>query len=110
MGIATSRTIKISKGSKNVTILDVLDAICDTDGLDVFYSMASDRINTRNLKMSRKQYYLRLSKLIKANMIKRKRGKYLLTPFGEVIYGAYLEFVKAIDEHFKSKIHYLYFL
>jgi predicted transcriptional regulator len=93
-----------------VTILDVLDTICDTEGLDIFYSIASDRINTRNLKMSRRQYYLRLSKMIKANMIKRKRGKYLLTPFGKVIYGAHLEFVKAIDEHFKSKIHYLYFL
>jgi predicted transcriptional regulator len=32
---------------------------------------------------------LRLSKLIKANMIKRKNGKYLLTPFGKVIYGVH---------------------
>jgi predicted transcriptional regulator len=55
------------------------------------------------LKMSRKQYYLRLSKLIRADMIKRKGGKYLLTPFGAVIYGVQLEFVKVVNDHFKSK-------
>ena len=36
-------------------------------------------------------------------MIKRKSRKYLLTPFGQVIYGVQLELVKAVDEHFKSK-------
>ena len=46
---------------------------------------------------------MRLSKLIKADMIKRKSGKYLLTPFGAVIYGVQLEFVKAVNDHFKSK-------
>jgi hypothetical protein len=79
----------MNKEQKNVTRLDVLDAIPDTDGRDLLYSIESDGISTRdlNLKMSRKQYYNRLSRLIKAHIIKRKSGKYLLTPFGKVIYG-----------------------
>lgn len=85
-----------------MTLLDVLNAIHDINGRDIFNSIEGDRLC--KLKMTRKQYYLRLSKLIKANMIKRKNGKYLLTPFGKVIYMVQLEFVKAIDEHFGSKI------
>ena len=93
----------MNKVPKIVTSLDVLGAICDNDGRDLFYLIASDRMSIHNLKMSRKQYYMRLSKLIKADMIKRKSGKYLLTPFGAVIYGVQLEFVKAVNDHFKSK-------
>lgn len=91
----------MNKGLKDLTLLDVLNAIRDTTGRDIFSSIAGDRMS--NLKTSRKQYYLRLSRLIKANMIKRKNGIYLLTPFGKVIYMVQLEFVKAIDEHFESK-------
>ena len=94
---------KMNKGPKDMTLLDVLNAIRDINGRDIFNSIEGDRLC--KLKMTRKQYYLRLSKLIKANMIKRKNGKYLLTPFGKVIYMVQLEFVKAIDEHFGSKIH-----
>jgi len=95
---------KMNKEQKNVTRVGVLDAIRDTDGRDLLYSIESDGISTRelNLKMSRKQYYNRLSRLIKADIIKRKSGKYLLTPFGQVIYGVQLELVKAVDEHFKD--------
>jgi hypothetical protein len=37
-------------------------------------------------------------------MIKRKGEKYVLTPFGEVIYSVQLEFDEAVDEHLKSKV------
>ena len=61
----------MNKEQKNVTRLDVIDAIRDTDGRDLLYSIISDGISTRdlNLKMSRKQYYNRLSRLIKADII-----------------------------------------
>lgn len=95
----------MNKVPKNVTRLDVLDAISDPDGRDLFYSIATDVISPHFIKLSRKQYYLRLSKLIKADMIRRESGKYLLTPFGAVIYGVQLELVKAVHEHTQSKRH-----
>jgi len=98
----------MSKGPKDLTLLNVLKAIRDTTGRDIFNSIAGYRMSNlkmSNLKMTRKQYYLRLSRLIKANMIKRKKGKYSLTPFGKVIYFIQLEFVSVIDEHFEMKIH-----
>jgi hypothetical protein len=43
----------MNKGPKNVTRLEVLQAIRDTDGRDLIYSIVSDRISTRNLIVSR---------------------------------------------------------
>ena len=88
-------------------MLDVLDAIHDPDGRDLFNSIATDRRSNDTfdytVKISRKQYYSRLSKLVKTDLIKRKGAKYVLTPFGDVIYAVQLEFAEAIDEHMESK-------
>jgi hypothetical protein len=62
----------MNKGPKNVTMLDVLDAIHDPDGCDLFNSIATDRRSNDTVKITRKRYYSRLSKLVKADMIKRK--------------------------------------
>ena len=37
-------------------------------------------------KLTRKQYYSRMSSLMKAGLIKRKNGKHTLTAFGKIIY------------------------
>ena len=85
----------MNKKPKSDTRLAILDVIGDPDGRDLFYSIATDVLSPHYLKLSRKQYYLRLSKLIKADLIRRKGGKYFVTPFGAVIYGLQLELVKA---------------
>ena len=86
-------------------MLNVLDAIHDPDGRDLFNSIATERKSNDAsdyiVKITRKQYYSRLSKLVKTDLIKRNRGKYVLTPFGEVIYMVQLGFSEAVDEHLK---------
>ena len=83
-------TLKMSKGPKNVTMLNILDAIHDPDGRDLLNSIATDRQSNDTsdyaVKITRKQYYARLSKLVKADLVKRTERKYVLTPFGKVIY------------------------
>jgi hypothetical protein len=90
----------------DVTWLNVLEAI--RYGQELFNSIAADTYgdNTPSdcVKLSRKQYYNKLSKLIKADLIKRKSGRYLLTPFGRVIYGVQLGFGEAVENHLKSEI------
>jgi predicted transcriptional regulator len=49
--------------------------------------------------MTRKQYYLRLGKLIKLDLVKRVGKKYALTNFGYVIYEAQLTLVMVIISH-----------
>ncbi len=95
----------MNKKPKIVTRLNILDAIRDPDGRDLFSSIATDVIRPHYIKLSRKQYYLRLSRFIKADMIRRKSGKYIVTPFGAVIYGLQLELVEAVHEHIQAECH-----
>ena len=54
------------------------------------------------VNLSRKQYYERLAKLIKAGLVKRQNGGYVLTTFGNVIYDIDLEIREAVNSHLKS--------
>ena len=89
-----------------ITRLNILEAV--KYGQELFNSIAadtySDNTSTDIVKLSRKQYYNKLSKLIKVDLIKRKSGRYLLTPFGRVIYGVQLGFSDAVDNNLKIKI------
>lgn len=91
---------------RNITREKILEAI--RYGQDLFNYLATDTHHGDNLidifKISRKQYYTMLQKLRSADLIKRKSGSYLLTPFGTVIYGVQLEFGKALHDHLKIKI------
>ena len=73
---------------KSITIRNILDAIAY--GHYLFNYIAADRYGESTplefLGISRKQYYTSLEKLIKVDLIRRRKGRYFLTPFGEVIY------------------------
>ena len=51
--------------------------------------------------MTRKQYYLRLSKLVRANLVKRVEGKYEKTIFGKVIHEALLRLAVGVSNRSK---------
>ena len=57
------------------------------------------------IKLTRKQYYSRISRLVNAGLIKRKNGKYTLTAFGKVIYYAALTIIEnATNSYWKLKV------
>jgi predicted transcriptional regulator len=72
--------------------LAVLEAISDKRASNILKSIASADSNSdiliTELNLTRKQYYSRMSSLIKAGLVKRQRGRYLLTAFGKVIHSA----------------------
>jgi hypothetical protein len=88
---------------KTITIRNILDAIAH--GHNLFNYIAADRWSEGTplefLGISRKQYYTNLQKLKKVHLIRRRNGRYLLTPFGEVIYHVQLDLGKVVDSHFK---------
>lgn len=88
---------------KNITMLGILDAI--TSGHLLFNSIAKgiDYCVLPAKSLSRKMYYTRLSKLIKADLIERKNGKYVLTLFGNVIYEIQEGFDIALREQMKLR-------
>jgi predicted transcriptional regulator len=90
-----------------ILVADVLKAISDSGSLELFRIVALTKADTDTLisktKLTRKQYYSRMSSLTKAGLIKRKNGKHTLTAFGKLIYDAQLTIENAINYYWKLK-------
>ncbi len=63
-----------------VSEIAILAAIYEKRTLDIFKSIASAHRNTdiliTQLKLTRKQYYSRISRLTNAGLVKRQKGRY----------------------------------
>jgi DNA-binding HxlR family transcriptional regulator len=85
----------------------VLKSISDEESLELFRSIGTngtDSVSLRNkIKITRKQYYSRMSRLMKVGLIKRKNGKHTLTAFGKVIYDTQITIEDAINSYWKLK-------
>ena len=70
-------------------VAQVFESLSDNVSLELFTTIANESINSvllRNkIKITRKQYYSRLSKMMKAGLIKRSSGKLVLTAFGRIV-------------------------
>src|SRR5215469_11269440 len=55
------------------------------------------------LHLTRKQYYARLSALLKAGLVKREMAKYSLTTFGMILYYAQEIMGMALNQYWKLK-------
>ena len=87
---------------------DVLKAICDNGSLELFRIVALAKQDTDTLisktKLTRKQYYSRVSSLMNAGLIKRKNGKHTMSAFGKVIYYTTLLTIEnAVNYYWKLK-------
>ena len=87
------------------TVANILNAISDDKSLALFNIIAihsSDfRISQANLTC--KQYYSRISNLIKSDLISRKNRRYFLTSFGKIVYDAQKRIEMAAEDHWKLK-------
>ncbi|MFL6455669.1 MAG: hypothetical protein ACJ71G_01725 [Nitrososphaeraceae archaeon] len=87
----------------------VLKAICDNRSLELFRIVALAKQDTDTLisktKLTRKQYYSRVSSLMNAGLIKRKNGKHTMSAFGKVIYYTTLLTIEnAVNYYWKLKV------
>ena len=89
------------------SITDILKKISDDKALTIFNSIAiSDGhgfIHLREMNLSTKQYYSRLSGLMDAGLIRRDNGKYSLTLVGKIVYDALLNIGKSLSYYWKLK-------
>lgn len=89
----------------SATVANVLNAISDDKSLALFNIIAIDssdfRISKANLTW--KQYYSRISNLIKSDLISRKNKRYFLTSFGTIVYDAQKRIEMAAEDHWKLK-------
>jgi len=86
-----------------VSLANILSAISNENALAVFKTIADTKGDTdvlrTKLNISRKQYYSRMSGLLKAGLVKRKDGRYSLTIFGELVYDAAMTLEKAFNNN-----------
>jgi predicted transcriptional regulator len=90
------------------TIIEILKAISDSKALVTFDTIAHSSTSTTDmlitkLKITRKQYYSRLSALTKAGLVQRKSGRYSLTSLGKIIHNTQLLLEKAVSNYWNLK-------
>jgi predicted transcriptional regulator len=93
-----------------ITTIDVLSAISDERSLLLFRAIASansersiSEILISILHLRSKQYYSRMSQLVKADLVIRRNRKYFLTSFGKLVYDAQTTIEKALANYWKLK-------
>jgi hypothetical protein len=95
------------ESKRMILVADVLKAISDNRSLELFRIVALTKpdadILISKTKLTRKQYYSRMSGLMNAGLIKRKNGKHTLTAFGKVIYDITSTIQNAINYYWKLK-------
>jgi predicted transcriptional regulator len=95
--------------TQNMTIMaDVIKTMSDEKSLLIFntiYLAGGDESEAirDGLKLTRKQYYSRISRLQKTGLVKRKKGRYFLTAFGKVIYDSQRLLGTAIKNYWKLR-------
>ena len=85
----------------------VLRTIADDKSLELFTTVARETIDSKNLKsktkLTRKQYYSRLSRMTRAGLVRRKNGNYILTTFGRIVYESKVTLEIALNNYWKLK-------
>jgi hypothetical protein len=93
------------KLESSISIVDILGSISDDISLEIFKSIADYQQNNDNnyrqaaakrsssssslldvkTKITRKQYYSRMNRILKYGLVKRSNGRYSMTSLGKVI-------------------------
>lgn len=85
----------------------ILKKISDDKALTLFNNIALAKDNShiplKEMNLSTKQYYSRISGLTSAGLIKKKQGQYCLTALGKVVYNAHTVIGRALGYYWKMK-------
>ena len=90
-----------------LTLADILESISDEKALGLFKTIALAKPDSEILitktQLSRKQYYSRMSVLMRSGLVKRNKGRYALTAFGKVIYDIEITIEIALENLWKLR-------
>ena len=85
----------------------IFRALSDDKSLTLFNTVALSPVNsnllTRNLNLTKKQYYSKIEQLSKQGLVARKDGKYYLTTMGKIIYELQNVVGIAVNDYWKLK-------
>ena len=85
----------------------IFRALSDDKSLTLFNTVAlspgNSNLLTRNLNLTKKQYYSKMEHLSKQGLVARKNGKYYLTTMGKIIYELQNVVGIAVNDYWKLK-------
>jgi predicted transcriptional regulator len=88
-------------------LTQILESLSDDKSLALFNTIAISRGNSSilitRLGLTRKQYYSKITKMTRCDLIKRSHGTLMLTTFGKIIYEAHLMMGRAIECYWKLR-------
>ncbi len=91
--------------SKFKDVSNILKKISDDRALILFNRIALSNgeryMSLKEMNLTTKQYYSRISGLLNAGLIKRHKGMYSLTLLGKIVYDAHLIIGKALNYYWK---------
>jgi len=92
-------------GKDYAPVANILHAISDDKSLVLFNTIAIDRSDflISKVNLTCKQYYSRMSNLIKSDLVSRKNKRYFLTSFGKIVYDAQKTIEMAAKDRWKLK-------
>jgi hypothetical protein len=102
--------IHLNLEAKMILAAAVFKAISNTRSFELFrlvaltnsYSDTADILKSKT-KLSRKQYYSRMSGLMKVGLIKRRNGIHTMTTFGKVVYDTQIKIENAVNNYWNLK-------
>ena len=72
------------------SVAKIFESLSDEQSVKLFTIIAAHGIYSTELRtqvlLTRKQYYSRISRMIKVGLIKRRSGKLVLTAFGKIVW------------------------
>jgi len=89
------------------SLVDILSLIAERKCSIIFRTIGElegpAELQITRLNMTRKQFYSRISQLLKNDLIRKTHGKYELTLFGRVVFGIENKIQHSIDNYWKLK-------
>lgn len=72
------------------SVANIFESLSDEQSVMLFTTIAIGGINSvelrRKVSLTRKQYYSRISRMVRAGLIKRRSGKLVVTSFGRIVF------------------------
>jgi hypothetical protein len=104
-----SQDIITTRKKDYTLVVKTLSAIADDVSLILFNSIADASLSSRDflrakLNISERQYYSRISQLIKSGLVVRSNRRFFLTSFGKIVYDAQKRIQNATEDQWKLKV------
>ena len=104
----SARLDDAGRNKKLESLGNLMKLISDNKSLLIFKTIflasgdSGENLRTQ-LNLTKKQYYSRISRLTKAGLVKRQKGRYFVTAFVRVIYDAQRLLGSAVKNYWKLK-------